>query len=70
MFADDGLSARAAEGGLAVAAAMTTGAWPAARNGIIRQLLKENPAAEAELPISSRRLAPLLTRARHRRCAG
>jgi hypothetical protein len=36
MFADDNLSALAAEGGTAVAAAMTTGVWPTARNGIIR----------------------------------
>jgi len=116
MFADDNLSALAAEGGTAVAAAMTTGAWPAARNGIIRLfslhglhrpaviraqldggaalmelasqrdlarkglaslwelelalLLKENPAAEAELRQLVTEIGTLLTRERHRRCAG
>jgi hypothetical protein len=116
MLADGNRSALAAEGGAAVAAAMTTGAWPAARNGIIRLfslhglhrpaviraqldggaalmelasqrdqarkglaslwelelalLLKENPAAEAELRQLVTEIGTLLTRARHRRCAG
>ena len=116
MFADDNLSALAAEGGTAVADAMTTGTWPAARNRIIRLfslhglhrpavtraqldgraalmelasqrdlarkglaslwelelalLLKENPAAEAESRQLVTEIGTLLTRERHRRCAG
>ncbi len=116
MFADDNLSALAAEGGTAVAAAMTTGTWPAARNGIIRLfslhglhrpaviraqldggaalvelasqpdparkglaslweleltlLLKENPAAEAELRQLVTEIGTALGGERHRRCAG
>jgi hypothetical protein len=116
MLADDNLAALAAAGGTAVSAAMTTGAWPAARNGIIRLfslhglhrpaviraqldggaallelasqpdlarkglaslwelelalLLKENPAAEAELRQLVTEIGTSLAGERHRRWAG
>jgi hypothetical protein len=116
MFVDDNLAALASAGGAAVAAAMITDAWPAARNGIIRLfrlhglhrpavvraqldggaalvelagqpdmarkglaslwelelalLLKEDPAAEAELRQFVAEIGAALADERRRRCAG